>query len=265
MTYARWDGRATGNPLVAIVVNAVRQAYDHPWGRLAFIGVFAYGVLYLGSVYSVDSGGSAHTLANFLDFSNNLRWGVLAIAAIMAGPALLEDAQSGALDLYRSRPVSRAAYLGGKSLAVAGAVFAAYVIPVWLYMAGTWFVFDDHPAGWSTAPFKALIMGLLWAIPISGAAIALSTVARSSLAAGAILFGGIATLDIFVGQLLSAITGTTALNVLSPLAAHAEQATWLYGAPRGDVDANWGLVALVVLAAVSWLAVMIRQPWRSEE
>ncbi len=262
MSYARWSNRPGTRPAwPAIVRHEMLRAWDDQWGRLAAIGVAGYTVLFLGSVYAFNSADqSAHTLENFLQFAGNLRWGVLAMAAVMAGPALLEDTRSGALELYFARPVSQRTYLLAKSGAVLLMTFLLTLVPLLLYGLATVLLFQEHPEGWAWMPLRSLGQSLLWVVPLAGAGLGLSCLSRSGRAAAVSLFAGVFVLEIIVTQLLSSITDDARLAVVSPLAAHAAQNEWLWTTPAGDFPAWWGLVALLGVAVVGWTLVIMRHP-----
>ena len=199
---------------------------------------------------------------SFVEFLGLLRWAGLALAAVAAGPALLEDAQRGALELYLSRAVTRLDYLAGKVLAVFGLAFAAMAGPGLLYWAGTFVVFDDQPQGWLWAWAGIVGYAFLWSLVVAGIGLGLSCVARSSRAASLILFGGVAGIGILFEVILGVITRDETLQVASPMSNMAQQVVWLF--PGTDAPFAypwwWGLIALVMLLLVGWGLVWWRHP-----
>ena len=118
-SYPRFDGALRARPAFGVIaMQEARRARLNLWSQYAFILIVAYTVVYLGTLYQASqrSGDLVHTMDNFLGFVNLLPWGALAVASVMTGPALLEDARHGALELYLSRAVTRADYLAGLSL-----------------------------------------------------------------------------------------------------------------------------------------------------
>lgn len=270
--YPRWEGTLRRGPAAfTIAASEIRRAYNNTWSRTALTVAFAYLVIWLGQLWAqkVGDGANVHTMANFLMFTGYLRWAALAVAATMAGPALLEDSRRGALELYLSRAVTRADYLTGKVLAVIGLTWLTVSGPALLYYGASWMLFERMPADWNWVPLTALGYGLLWALVVAGAGLGLSCLARSSRAASILLFGGIAGADIVLATLLSGVTANPELLVLSPFDALSMQLDWLLPEfTRSTVPAIaevtlewwWGLVTLGVVGGLGWLAVALRHP-----
>jgi ABC-type transport system involved in multi-copper enzyme maturation permease subunit len=263
--YPRWQGPLSQGPAFPVIVKEeVRKAVRNMWGQLAVGLAFAYAVIYLGSLNTLGQArgeSAAHTMDNFLFFLNNLRWASLGIAAIMAGPALLEDHRRGALELYLSRGITRRDYLTGKVVAVFGMSALVMVGPALLYVLGSFLLFKAAPAQFGTAPLGAIVQGLLWAAMVSGLGLGLSGVAKTSRGATLILFGGFAVADVFVSKLLESITRNGVMQILSPFSALAQQNTWLFGtaAPFGFPE-WWGLVEWALLTLVGWGLVAWKYP-----
>lgn len=261
--YPRWDGALSKTPRFwSIAAQEVRNALRDQWARTALIVGFGYALIVLATLYSVvQTRPSAHSREYFLDFLGLLRWAALAVAAVMAGPALLEDDRKGALELYLSRSVTRPQYLAGKLLAVLGLTFVTIFGPALLYWGGTWLLADEHPAGWGWAPLGAAGYAAIWAIVVSGLGLGLSCVVRSSRAATLLLFGGLVVIHLVLANLLEFITRSETLQVMSPLNMLQAQQTWLF-----QMDAPfefpwwWGLVGLGALAALGWTLVALRHP-----
>jgi ABC-type transport system involved in multi-copper enzyme maturation permease subunit len=262
--YPRWQGTLSRSPrFVAIAMQETRRAINDQWARAAFTLAFFYAVLTIGQSYAIaQSGRTVHTWDAFADFLGFLRWVSLGVAAVVAGPALLDDARKGALELYLSRSVNRFEYLLGKILAAVGLTFVSIFGPALVYYAASWFVFKDQPAGWGWAILGAAGYAALWAIAISGVGLGLSCILRSSRAATLILFGGVAGMDIVLGKILGAITKSDVVNLLSPLADMHRQVTWLLPGAKAPYDLPywWGLLVIVGLAVGGWALVWLRHP-----
>jgi ABC-type transport system involved in multi-copper enzyme maturation permease subunit len=263
--YPRWQGELRGGPaFLTIALEDARRALRNTWSQMALVLVFAYAVIFLGGLGTLaDARGdaAAHTWTNFQFFLGNLRWGALAVAAVMAGPALLEDARRGALELYLARGIPHRDYVAGKVLAVFGMSFLAFAGPAVLYVVGSHLLFEAQPQGWEMAIPGALAYGILLGLVVTGLGLGLSSVARSSRGATLLLFGGVAILDIFVGNLLEGITRNAQFQVLSPLAALAQQSEWMFGQPGPHAfPAWWGLAHLLVLLLVGWGLLWWKQP-----
>lgn len=263
--YPRWRGPLSEGPAFpAVAAGDIRRALNNMWSRTALILVFAYAVIFLGNLYTLGQArgaDAAHTMDNFLYFLNNLRWGALAIAAVMAGPGLLEDARRGALELYLSRGITRRDYLLGKVLAVFGLTALAMIGPALLYYAGTYTLFDKQPAPWVQAPAGIVVYGLMWAALVSGLGLGLSCVAKSSRGATLMLFGGFVVADLLVSKLLEGITRAGEAQILSPFSAIAQQTGWLFNVKPPFVFPEWwGLLEWLALTAVGWGLVAWKHP-----
>lgn len=260
--YPRWKGEIQRYPRVAVIAfEEGRRAWDNQWTRTAITLAYAYAVVTVGILYSVKNDAGVHTKDALVEFLGLLRWAGLGVAAVAAGPALLEDARRGALELYLSRAVTRLDYLAGKVLSVFGLAFASLAGPGLIYWAGAFLVFDDHPEGWVVAWLGILGYAAIWALVVTGLGLGLSCISRSSRAASLILFGGVAGLDILFGRVLRAIAREDVVLLASPMANMAQQAVWLFGtdAPH-DFTWWWGLLALLGLLLVGWGLVWWKHP-----
>lgn len=261
--YPKWERSFTNVPrFVTVAVNEVRRALVNPWARTALMFAVGYAVITIGGLYSVRTRVGVHTTDALVEFLNLLHWAALAVASTMAGPALLDDHRKGALELYHARGVTRWSYLSGKVLAVWGLAFFAVAAPGFVYWAGSYLVFENHPAGWGWSIFGILGDAALWSLVITGLGLGLSSVARSSRAATLILFGAVAGLDIVFGRILNAITRSGDVLVLSPMASITQQAIWLFPGAKTDYTFTWwwGLLALGILLAIGWGLVWWRHP-----
>lgn len=262
--YPRWKGAlSTGPAFPAIAAEEWRRAWKSMWFQLAFFLVLGWTVLSLGSLYTLrqSRGEFALTAQSFTDFIGLLPWLSLAIAAIIAGPSLLEDHRRGTLELYLSRAVTRLDYLFGKVLAAFVAAFGAMYVPMFLYWLMSFFMFEKQPADWNLIPLGGLAYGLLWAGVVTGLGMGLSSVSRSSRAAALMLFFGFATADAVIKTLLETITKSPQVAILSPMAALQQQQAWAFqvAAPYG-FPWWWGLLVLVALTALGWGLLAWKHP-----
>lgn len=263
--YPRWQGSLSGPPgFLVIAAEDIRRATRNVWSQVALLLAFAMPIVFLIQINSLaDARGAAaaHTWANFSLLLAQLRWFALAVAAIMAGTALLDDHRRGALELYFARAIPRREYLAGKVLAVFGLTYGAFVGGAILYVLGTYLLIDTQPTGWERAVPGLLVYGLLWAGLAAGLGLGLSCVAKSGRGATLILFAGFGVADVFVASLLQGITNVPEAQLLSPFSAMAIQSGWLFGQPDVlAVDPMWGLVEVLVLIALGWGLVLWKQP-----
>ncbi|MFA5862576.1 MAG: ABC transporter permease subunit [Candidatus Thermoplasmatota archaeon] len=261
--YPRWQGEISKSPrFLTIARHEIRRATDDQWGRTAIYVAIGYAIISVGTLYAARSNPAATSMDAFLTYLALVRWTALGIAAVMVGPALLEDAQHGALELYLSRALNRRDYLLGKTLAVFGLTLVLTWIPALFYIGGSYLVVDKHPALWAWAPLGSLGYAAIWAFVVSGIGLGLSCVVRSARAATLILFGGIAILDIILTKLLEGITRDTKVDVISPLGDLQQQVVWLFPGSKAPYAFPWwwGLIALGAIAALGWGLVALRHP-----
>lgn len=262
--YPRWERSFSRAPrFLTVAAHEARRAWDDQWGRAAIYLAIGYAVLTIGTLYAAaKSNPATHSLTTFLSFLDLLRWMSLGVAAVVAGPALLDDARRGALELYLSRALRRRDYLMGKTVAVFGLAFLVVWLPALAYIGGTYVLIDKQPPNWGWATLGSLGYALMWATVVAGLGLGLSCVVRSSRAATLILFGGVAVLDIILTKLLVGITRDTTVEVMSPLGDLQQQVTWLFpGAPAPyHFPFWWGLIALGGLAVAGWSLVWLRAP-----
>lgn len=270
--YPRWKGPLSTGPAFPVILAEELQRFRRStWGLMALLLPLALAVFWVGSLNTLAGARSVaavHTMDNFLLFLNSSSVGLPLLrllsvigAAVIAGPALLDDARRGALELYLSRGIAQRDYLLGKVLAVVGVAAAIVVLPGLLYWATSYVMFDEQPAGWVWVPLGVLVDGVLWGLMIGGLGLGLSAVSKSSRAAALLLAGGIFIADTIVANLLEAITRDGRVQVMSPISAMAQQSEWLFGTPgRFGFPAWWGLVLIALLIAVGWALVALKRP-----
>ncbi len=267
--YPRWQGSLRPGPAFPTIAWAeIKRAWQNQWVTSALILVFGFTVLYLYGVYQAGQdafGGPTHSWNQFKQLLNyppwgGLPWGGILVAAVMGGPIFLDDARKGALELYSSRAVSRADYLFGKSLAVFLLTWLTLLLPILLYYGAAYLMFEKQPDGWNAVPLGGLGFSLLWATMVTGLALGLSCVAKSSRAATLMLLGGMAVTVVLV-DLVSQIAKGVDLQLLSPFLALGQQSEWLFQQPG---EANfpwwWGLGVWAGLSIVGWVLVVLKHP-----
>ena len=184
----------------------------------------------------------------------------VAVAALMAG-RFLEDEKRGALELYLSRSVTRWSYLGGKVLAVLGLTFLVVFLPALAYYGASFFVAEEHPAGWPWALLGAAGYALVWGLVVTGLGLALGCLVRTARAAGILLFAGLAGVDLILGRLLAGVTDNEALQLLSPMRDMDQQRVWLFGMePAAAFPWWWATIALGGLVLLGWGVFWARHP-----
>jgi ABC-type transport system involved in multi-copper enzyme maturation permease subunit len=257
--YPRWQGQLAERPATATVfVGEARRGLLNPW--------LQYGVLlfvFIGVLYSalVRQAGGLDVMTNLTGYLGILLWSALVVGAVMGAPALLEDAHSGALELYLARGVTARQYLLGKGLAVFAVAWLAVAGPVLVYWVQTVFTVKPLPDHWFEVPLGVAAQGALWAFVIAGLSLALSCVSRSARAASILLLGSFIVMDVFVSSLLQGITRIPQLALLSPLQAVTELGPTLYHATDpGQFPPLWGLGELLALAVVGWGIVAWKHP-----
>lgn len=260
--YPRWEGELSRAPRMFIIAfREVQRIWDNQWARSALMLAFAYAVITVGNLYAARDRPGVHTMETYREFLEFLTWAGLAIAGIASGPALLEDAQRGALELYHSRAVRSWDYLAGKGLAVVVVTTVAVAGPALLYWGGSWLAFDEHPDGWTTAWIGGIGHGVLWGLVVAGLGLGLSCLSKSSRAATLTLIGGVLILDVLFGRVMTGITRAPEILLFSPSADMAQQSTWLLGMePAYAFPWWWALAALGGLAAAGWGAVWWKRP-----
>lgn len=270
--YPRWQGAFSRSPRVlTIAMQEVRNAWNDQWGRTAIYVAIGYALISVAQLFAATrSDPGAQSWLNFVNFLGLLRWAALGVAAVMAGPALLDDAKRGALELYLSRAVDRRDYLLGKTLAVFAVTLAVVWIPALFYVGGSFVIVSKHPDGWAWAALGSLGYAALWAFAIAGIGLGISCVMRSARAATLVLFGAVAVLDLVIAgeglpgsqSLLVVITRSTTVEIVSPLAALQEQVGWLFpgAATPYTFPWWWGLIYLGAIGAIGWALVVLRAP-----
>lgn len=260
--YPKWQGSLSSGPAFpVIVVEEIRRAWMGQWSRLGFYAPAFFAIYSLSVLYQRSNVRATHTLTEFLDFLSFASYGGLALAIVIGGPALLDDARRGALDLYLSRAVTRADYLLGKVLAVFGATFGATFLGGLAYWGLAYVLFETQPAGWAWIPLGLAGYSAIWALVCSSLVLGLAALFRSSAAATLSIGGAFFVLDAFVSELLAAITRNEAMQVISPLADAKQQAAWLFRAEAPFAfPVWWSLVALAILVAVGGILVAWKHP-----
>jgi ABC-type transport system involved in multi-copper enzyme maturation permease subunit len=260
--YPRWQGELRPGPVLGtIAVEEARRTLRSFWGQIAIFLGFLLLVLFLSPLVSAARRApDSHSVDYFLSFFHSTLWAGVGVAAIASGPALLDDARRGALELYLSRGVSKRQYLAAKVLSVFGLTSLAVVGPALAYWVLSFLLFPRQPADWLLVPGGVLAEGLLWAGMLTGLGLGLSGLAKSSRAATIVLFGGFAVMDVFVSTLLDAVTGNHQVEVVSPLVALSQLSPAVFHAGQVVFPWWWGFAELLGLMAVGWALVAWKHP-----
>lgn len=261
--YQHWDGTLrSGRPIGTIMQAELRRLRTNSWAILTAGGGLAWALASTIQLYQFrDAGDAVHDIAGFTAMLDQLRWFILATAAVLGTPALLEDARLGALELYLSRPLTRWDHVLGKALAVLLVCIGIYGVSIALYTIAAYALFDQQPAGWAWAPATGFLYGALWSILAAGAALAVSCLTRNARAAAAGFFGGAVAIHIASADVLPRLTDNEAVSILSPFSAHAAIQPWLFqGIDAGAFPPWWGLTEILALAVVAWAIVALRHP-----
>ena len=261
--YEHWDGQLRQGAVLGTIVRAdLRRLPNNPWAIVAAGGGLAWALASTIQLYQFRAAGDAtHDIAGFTAMLDQLRWFVLATAAVIGTPALLEDARLGALELYLSRPMTRWDHLLGKAMAVVAVCFSMYALAIAAYTLAAYGLFDEHPAGWTWAPLTGLAYGALWALLAAGVALAVSCLSRNARAAAAGFFGGAVALHVATADVLPRLTDNEAVAILSPFKAHEAIQSWLFeGIEPLAFPPWWGLAEVLAIAAVAWAIVALRHP-----
>jgi hypothetical protein len=160
-----------------------------------------------------------------------------------------------------TRSLDERRYLLGRAGGVLLLTFSVFLVPILLYYLGATIFFRHNPTGWHGDWALGLVYALVWSLLVTGLALGLSAVARSSRGAALILLGGVAGLEIIVSRLLAGLTGNEQLQILSPFAAMDQQGVWLWNLPPPHAFPLWWAVAeIAALLMLGWALVAWRRP-----
>ena len=270
--YRRFEGDLSTLPRFWVMLEeSLRSALRAPWALTALALSLTWG---LGSIIEFqglrEAGGtSEHDGIGFLALLGQLPWFALGVAAAIGGPALAEDKRSGALELYLSRSVGRAEYLGAKALTAFLLTTLSILLPASAYWASSFIFYDTHPAWWGMALLGTAGIALLWGAAASGLALGLSAISRSPAAPALVLLGLFAAIDYIVDPLafvqrmspLTALTDDPRSAAVSPFEwLNAQQSAFLGLDQPPPFPAWWGLLGLASLAVLGWGLVLWRGP-----
>lgn len=261
--YQRWPGTlSTKSRVFAVAGDEMRRLRTNNWGFLAVGAGLGWGIASAVELYQFRDAGVPHALEGFLAMLDQLLWFVLAAAAVVGAPTILEDARRGALELYLSRPVTRWEYLAGKALALLALCMTIFAGSILIYTIAAYGFFDEQPKGWTWAPVAGLAYGALWSLLAVGAALGISCVARNGRAAAILLFGGAVVLHVTAANVLPQLTEADWLSIFSPFNAMAGVRPWLWQSAdyTSEFPPWWGLTEVLALAASGWALVAWRHP-----
>lgn len=257
--YPRWDGTLSTRPrLLTIAREELKKIYRDRWTGYVLAGALVMAALSFATTSLVGR----TRLDGLLEAIKYVEWGALAVAAIAAGPALLEDKRMGALEMYLSRSVRPWEYFVGKGLAVWLATVVIVFAPMFLYYLSSVFTVENLPEGWGWVWLGLLGHALIWGTVISGLGLGLSAVLKSGRAASLVLFGVVFGLDVIISTLLEGISKNPAMQLISPIANLKQQNAWLFvdGKAPYDFPWWWSTLVLVGLIVVGWAVAYWRRP-----
>lgn len=270
--YPRFEGKLSSAPRFwCLLEESLRSAARAPWALTALALGLTWGVASILEFQGLReaTGTSAHDGIGFLALLEQLPWFALGVAATVGGPALVDDVRSGALELYLSRSVGRAEYLGAKAATVLTLTTLTILLPAIAYWAASFVFYDTHPDWWNSALVGATGIALLWGAVASGLALGLSAVSRGTAAPALILLGLFAAIDYVVDPIslaqrmsaLTALTGDPRAAAVSPFAwLDAQQPAFFSLDVTPPFPAWWGILGLGTLAAVGWGLMLWRGP-----
>ncbi len=262
--YPRWGGRlAPGERWAVVATEEVRRAFQGRWSLMAILLGFGWGAASIIEVAQLRQTQIAtHDASWFVEMLQQLRWFGLAVAATIGTPSLLEDSRRGALELYLTRNLTSRGYLLGKAAAVLGLTTITMLGPAILYYLATLAFYDEHPAQWhATAVVYGGLYSIAWGAMVTGLALGLSCIGRSSRAAILLLLGGFVGMHIVVSQLLSGLTGNEKLAILSPFSGFDAMTPWLFeGTVESVLPGWWGAIQWGLLTVLGWGLVAWRRP-----
>lgn len=256
--YPRWERAYSGAPRFLVIAREeLIKIYRNKWTGYAVALFLALAILgFAGNRVG------ATRLENLVDSLKLIEWAALAVVAIAAGPAILEDRRRDALELYLSRAMRPRDYVLGKGLAIWISAVVVVLLPALAYYVSALVTVDDLPGSWNWAWLGLIGHAVIWGTVIAGIGLGLSVVLNSSRAATLVLFGAIFGLDVVLSNLLEGITNDARVQVLSPIADLHQQNSWLFLETSAPYDFPWwwGALALAGLAAVGWGLFVWRRP-----
>lgn len=270
--YPRFAGALSSRPRFWVMFEeTVRTTARMPWALTALVLSLGWGLASIIEFEGLRQAGAAsvHDGSGYLALLDQLPWFALGVAATIGGSALVADVRSGALELYLSRSVGRAEYLGAKAATAFAFTTASILLPAAAYWVSSFVFYEGHPSWWSSALGGTLAISVLWGAVASGLALGLSAVSRGTAAPALILLGLFAALDYVVDPIalvkrtspLSELTGDPRAEAVSPLSWLEALQPTLFGLDvQPPFPAWWGLVGLLALAAIGWGLVLWRGP-----
>lgn len=260
--YPRWQGQLSAGSRIAVVADGeLQRAYRSTWSLLT-VGVgLAIGLASVIELIQVARDGDTQFAYDaYLAMLGQLRWAAIAVAAVIGGPAILEDLRNGATKLYLTRSLTPSDYLAGKALAVFALIGVTILLPALAYyVAGL--AIDIEGLDWQRMLGAAIADAILWAAMATGLALGLSLAAKSSRTAIIILLGGFVGLHIVAANLLSSLTEDDTWSLLSPFAAMDAVERWAFQADAAEAFPWWwGLLVILGLTIAGWTLVAALRP-----
>jgi ABC-2 type transport system permease protein len=260
--YRRYGGTraAVGRGWAVITRNGVRALFS----RRAFVGLLLFAwspfivravQIYVASNFAQAAsvlGVRAETFREFLEQQNPF---VFFVTIYVGAGLIANDRRANALQVYLSKPLTRAEYVAGKLailfLFLTGVTFlpAISLLLVQIMFAGSFTFVRDNLFLLPAITLFSLIQVLLASMTM----LALSSMSKSSRFAG-IMYAGLMFFTSALFNAVRGITGSHALAWLSPIAALEQLGDIIFRLrPRYDIPGVVAILTIVGLIALSAL------------
>lgn len=260
--YARYEGPRTppGRAWAVIAATGIRGMLS---ARLflvvlafAWLQFFVRAVLFYLAAHVPQADVIAPSPAAFRDFFDQQGFFVFVVAVWVGAGLIANDRRANALQIYLSKPLTRAEYVAGKlAVVMAFLAFVTWVPAVLLLVLQTLFTGSLSFVREHAFLIPAVtLFGFLQVLLASITVLALSSLSTSARYVG-VLYAGAVIFSEAVFQVLRGVTGGTGLSWLSFSASLAQVGDVVFRVePRYDTP--WG-VSLAAVAAVVALSAWV--------
>ncbi|MGM1059445.1 hypothetical protein [Saccharothrix sp. Mg75] len=267
--YQRYTGPrlGPGHSARALYVHSVRSAYGlgrSPWAKVLPIGLVGLACLASLIIVIINSQ-LPEPVLDHVGIASTFTFAAAVFVAVVAPELVSVDLRTNLVQLYLSRPLSRASYALTKVAALATATFLLFAAPMLVMFIGMAFGTDDGVPG-VLEEFGGLLVGLLAAAVHAALLAALglpiaSLSGRRVFATGMII--GVFLLTAPISAVLRELDPGTIgrlAGLLDPNSLLNGVDQWLFGAdvslvPIGSFGPVYGLVALALTALGTTAAV----------
>lgn len=260
--YTRWRGAFSPASRLGVVFEGeVQRVLRSGWGLMAVLVGVAIGLAFIGQLFEFRQAETGLRLGHFEQMLNLVLWGGLAVAVLTGATTLLLDKQSGALEIYFSRSLTPTEYLLGKSLAQFSLSAGVVFVPVLLYVLVGYLLFNEFPDGWGMLIPVGLAVAVGWGLLVTGLALGVSAVGRSTAGTVVLLVGAFAVIEVFLRQLMTWITDNAYVALVSPMAGTQQLTAWLMGRELPyEFGVHWAAAVWLVLVLFGWGLLIWRRP-----